>query len=1379
MDGSQQQSGFTPEVWNQLEQAAQQTRNQQRGRGRGRGRGNGRGAAQHVTQQQMPLQGPLPAMDAFPPLGASHISQAPAVASSISSSHSQNMNQQRSQPGGFPRQTPRMEFFDHSRGSNRGRQYHQQPRQHTNAQQTAFQPPPMRAADDFRRPPAPQGRLYQQAPPSSNPAWSSWSDAQPHQRNLRQQGIAQSDYLNFVQQNARDKYQLKKEESIMKEDFRKHLEKSCQDALVKPYPILTASDVRLRCYGSLNNGFGLAKCDMDLLLALPEDFKPAQQTAKEGSGEVQEKLSNAPQPDDAGLLINDEAKVQSRKEKFAIGWLLEDMFLEQGIGARLLTQTRVPILRICEKPGETLLKNLKKNHQNEMKAGVDGAKSSTKSTTFPPSMNMEAIQNALSDLEDQDSAAEVALPDHSEDPTGAELEFPEDCGIKCDVNFSNFVAIHNTRLLREYCLYDPRVAEVGVFVKTWAKLRDINTPYWGTLSSYGYVLMALHYLMNICSPPVIPNLQHLALDEDSWKGTAPELFEGKYDIRFWTRGEKLDHVRQISPQNRETTGSLLRGFFWYYATYEGFNFKNDIISIRTKGGVLRKNSKGWTEGKWVEGTDKNKVRQRYLFAIEDPFEVDHNIGRVVGHHGIVAIRDEFRRAWNIISKIDGHNAPHEDLLKPAEQRGDLLHQDSEHRREQMRKMRKQLEDKEQKLKEQKLQENGHVQENGMSSDDESSSRPLPLRKRSGNSRKTNTKLTENEGNQNRPLQSKSGRVRLVKNESDSDGDDEKESSNGKRAQKVRPAKAQRYDEGNVDAEMNEKALDEDQDFPEPFCANPNVADSTGFDAEGNPIAWPATPEGRWLVWRDRKIRKGWLTGVSPSSVFYHLHLGCPYHPHRPVSEDAGEYQRYETLAIAPFPLQNDFGVSSSEHRFDERVLPMPATSVNAAVGSEGDSADTSMTHLPATEATLEGAVGWPIAWDLQTRGGRWLRKRDIQVRSRQFRESQHLATYRFLHHLFPCNPEMSHTQLEAYNVDLRAYHMHTIRRMSPSMRERKPNAIPARFQMTTVKGDLRLRMFNVSEPAEDGLQEYGHAPMYDQSEVPALPVKSNDDRSEDERTGLYHSLRMTDDLKRKIKELSPTEDIQIVVPSPDDEDGAEHSVENGDMPDVAFLRSRRLAFYAQQEKSESTVVENGAGGHAENIRSLMEKVGLTNVKPIFVDNDSGIAGIWANNETSTHNVADDFGSEGDSDYATAYGDDPHQHNDREHTSTEPANRNRTPVTAAKVPSTLYPNLDRNERPRDEDPDIMPIPRDHGFAFDVRQLRDLAVIKEGGNGCARKGSEFEVEDDYEWGGGGGMGQIQGSMEFQHKEAQASQHQYEYGQGDEDGLLDELPACGFDD
>ena len=59
-----------------------------------------------------------------------------------------------------------------------------------------------------------------------------------------------------------------------------------------------------------------------------------------------------------------------------------------------------------------------------------------------------------------------------------------------------------------------------------------------------------------------------------------------------------------------------------------------------------------------------EVRNRYLFAIEDPFETDHNVARTVTQNGIVAIRDEFRRAQRLLFDI-GRERQVEDLLAEA------------------------------------------------------------------------------------------------------------------------------------------------------------------------------------------------------------------------------------------------------------------------------------------------------------------------------------------------------------------------------------------------------------------------------------------------------------------------------------------------------------------------------------------------------------------------------------------------------------------------------------------------------------------------------------------------------------------------------------------
>ncbi|KAI9848603.1 MAG: hypothetical protein M1837_007272 [Sclerophora amabilis] len=266
------------------------------------------------------------------------------------------------------------------------------------------------------------------------------------------------------------------------------------------------------------------------------------------------------------------------------------------------------------------------------------------------------------------------------------LEFPRTgIGIQCDVNFSNHLALQNTTLLRCYSHCDPRVRPMVLYIKAWVKRRGINSPYHGTLSSYGYVLMVLHFLVNVAVPPVVPNLQL------AWRppphGSWGSLVESEtrvegYDVRFWRQEEEIKSLsaKGMLTHNNQSVGSLLREFFDYFARQgpsvisNGFFWGQDLLSLRTQGGLLPKRSKGWTGAKTTvteptqPGQHKKEVRHRYLFAIEDPFETDHNIARTVTHNGIVAIRDEFRRAWRIISCVGKRTeAEQEDLLKAVDE----------------------------------------------------------------------------------------------------------------------------------------------------------------------------------------------------------------------------------------------------------------------------------------------------------------------------------------------------------------------------------------------------------------------------------------------------------------------------------------------------------------------------------------------------------------------------------------------------------------------------------------------------------------------------------------------------------------------------------------
>jgi terminal uridylyltransferase len=259
-----------------------------------------------------------------------------------------------------------------------------------------------------------------------------------------------------------------------------------------------------------------------------------------------------------------------------------------------------------------------------------------------------------------------------------------------------------------------------LFIKHWAKVREINSGYRGTLSSYGYVLMVLHYLVNVVQPFVCPNLQQLAreppLNPSPLEVESTLICRG-HNIQFWRNEQEIvafAHANQLN-HNSDSIGHLLRGFFEYFAQSgpmssgygKGFDWGRDVLSLRSPGGLLSKQTKGWTGAKTVlevhgggvntaaspvdppvqqqmqsqaAATDLRsqtripqqagkaegfkEVRHRYLFAIEDPFELDHNVARTVTHNGIVSIRDEFRRAWRII-RSTGNASSTEDLLQDA------------------------------------------------------------------------------------------------------------------------------------------------------------------------------------------------------------------------------------------------------------------------------------------------------------------------------------------------------------------------------------------------------------------------------------------------------------------------------------------------------------------------------------------------------------------------------------------------------------------------------------------------------------------------------------------------------------------------------------------
>lgn len=81
-------------------------------------------------------------------------------------------------------------------------------------------------------------------------------------------------------------------------------------------------------------------------------------------------------------------------------------------------------------------------------------------------------------------------------------------GLGCDICFNNGLALRNSQLLAAYASLDARVRPLAFAVKTWAKARRVNNTFEGTLSSYAYVMLVIHFLQ-YRRPSVLPILQSM------------------------------------------------------------------------------------------------------------------------------------------------------------------------------------------------------------------------------------------------------------------------------------------------------------------------------------------------------------------------------------------------------------------------------------------------------------------------------------------------------------------------------------------------------------------------------------------------------------------------------------------------------------------------------------------------------------------------------------------------------------------------------------------------------------------------------------------------------------------------------------------------------
>ncbi|PHZ15376.1 Nucleotidyltransferase [Rhizopus microsporus ATCC 52813] len=202
-----------------------------------------------------------------------------------------------------------------------------------------------------------------------------------------------------------------------------------------------------------------------------------------------------------------------------------------------------------------------------------------------------------------------------------------------DFNLNNTLALQNTKMIKTYVSIDPRVRPLILFIKHWAKQRNINdAAQGGTISTYTWVCMAINFLQTR-QPPILPSLHEMphSLSEDN------QVIHG-LNTSFC---DNPDQLRGYGRANRETLGGLLYAFFRRYG-FE-FDYRSQVISVRS-GKVLSRQEKGWHKG----------PESQQLLCVEEPFDVHRNLGNSANEEAVHGLILEFQRAVHIILETHGN-----------------------------------------------------------------------------------------------------------------------------------------------------------------------------------------------------------------------------------------------------------------------------------------------------------------------------------------------------------------------------------------------------------------------------------------------------------------------------------------------------------------------------------------------------------------------------------------------------------------------------------------------------------------------------------------------------------------------------------------------------
>jgi len=220
------------------------------------------------------------------------------------------------------------------------------------------------------------------------------------------------------------------------------------------------------------------------------------------------------------------------------------------------------------------------------------------------------------------------------------LRFHSD-GVQCDLNVNNLTGLRNTWLLNAYSarskpIEEARVKPLAMFIKKIAKKCDINNPMSGTLSSYSWNLLFIHFCQKRKILPIIQQLDPTITIDVSLRGL-PVL---------------LKTLPKWEVTNSQSLGELLVDFFAFYAE---FNWHEEVISVRL--------------GRSVSFHDRSLLKPGHdslvdkHLRIEEPFDGTNTARAVFDLTNFVRIKYTFIHCAKVLKRAQESGADLYELLE--------------------------------------------------------------------------------------------------------------------------------------------------------------------------------------------------------------------------------------------------------------------------------------------------------------------------------------------------------------------------------------------------------------------------------------------------------------------------------------------------------------------------------------------------------------------------------------------------------------------------------------------------------------------------------------------------------------------------------------------